>query len=422
MEAAMEKYTNQIDRIREEIQANMPELKHIRDELYKNPELGGEEVLASRLLTDSLRKHGFTVTENCFNYPTAFKAVYDTGKKGANIGIFAEYDALPEIGHGCGHNLICTMALGAAYGLKSVADQLGGSIIVYGTPGEENIQTKTVMAPKGAFDQANVAIMCHPSPITMTSGTSRAIEALQVEFFGKSAHAGDCPEKGINALDSAVMCYSMINEKKQDIPGSNIHGYFEHGGEKASIIPDYTSLKYLTRADDMGTLTKLRELIENCAKEAAEKIGCTYKVSNFEETNACMNTNRTLANVFDKYMEMQGETVCKDTRHNGSTDMADVSTIMPAIHPYCGLGDPNLILHSKEVADKTITEDGDKCLLNGAVALACTGMEVMAEPQLLKAIKDEFDAYKHNTCTQNKSKQIKTDHNRSQQIRTDNGL
>ncbi|MCQ2412327.1 MAG: M20 family metallopeptidase [Sphaerochaetaceae bacterium] len=390
----MDKYNDQIKAIYAAVESSIEELKDIRTSLYHNPEIGGQEVKSSKLLCTSLRNHGFEVTENYYDYPTAFKAVYDTKKAGATIGIFAEYDALPEIGHGCGHNLICTMALGAAYGLKAVADQFGGRIIVYGTPGEENIQTKTVLAPKGAFKEADVAIMCHPNPVSTTSGTSRAIEALQIEFFGRTSHAGDCPEKGINALDAAVMCYTMINQQKEYIPGSNVHGYIENGGAKASIIPDYTSLKYLTRADEMKTLAKLRELLDNCAQAAAKAVGCTYRMQNFEETNAAMNTNRTMADVFDKYLILAGEkNIDKNTRHTGSTDMADVSVLMPAIHPYVGLGDETLIMHSTAVADCTITQAGDLALERGAKALACTGMEVMADPTLLTAIQSEFAAY-----------------------------
>lgn len=390
----MDRYKDQTNSIFMAVEASMEELKGIRTSLYHNPEIGGQEFESSRLLKNSLLSHGFAVTENYYDFPTAFKAVYDTGKPGASIGIFAEYDALPQIGHGCGHNLICTMALGAAYGLQAVADQFGGKVIVYGTPGEENIQTKTIMAPKGAFKEADVAIMCHPNPVSTSSGTSRAIEALQIEFFGRTSHAGDCPENGINALDAAVMCYMMINQQKEYIPGSNIHGYIENGGTKASIIPDYTSLKYLTRADDMKTLSRLRELLDNCAQAAAKAIGCTYRMQNFEQTNAAMNTNRTMADVFDRYLELAGETyIDRNSKHTGSTDMADVSVLMPAIHPYVGLGDNTLFLHSTKVADCTITKAGDTALERGAKALACTGMEIMADPTLLATIRKEFETY-----------------------------
>lgn len=395
----MEKYKEQIQNIYKSIEENLPHLKDIRTRLYENPEIGGQEEFAYTLLTKDLKDHGFEIEEHYCDMETAFKATYDSKKPGASIGVFAEFDALPEIGHGCGHNLICTMALGAAYALKDMAGLYGGKIIVYGTPGEENIQSKTIMAAKNKINDIDVALMCHPNATSCTSGTSRAIEALQIEFFGKTAHAGACPEKGINALDSAVLCYSQIKEKTKDKPNVNVHGYIENGGEKASIIPDYTSLKYLTRADDMKTLKALREMVEDCAKEAALSIGCTYKVSNFEQTNAAMNTNRTMADIFDYYLQEAGETyIDKNTIHNGSTDMADISVIMPAIHPYVGLGNPDLFLHTREVARTTITEAGDKALERGAKALACTGMRIMAEPELLKKIKEEFKKYKEENA------------------------
>lgn len=372
------------------IDGKMPELKSIRDFIYRNPEIGGTEEKASALLIRFLSAEGFAVTENYYGITYAFKAEYSSGKKGPVIGIFAEYDALPEIGHGCGHNIICTSALGAACGLKSVLDVTGGKVIVYGTPGEENLQTKTIMAPKGAFSEADVGIMAHPSGCSASSGHSRAIEALKVEFFGKTSHAGQAPELGINALDSAVMCYQMINQQKEYIPNTNVHGVIRDGGCKASIIPDYTCMEYLTRADSMEDLSKLRALVERCAEAAAKAVGCTCRISNFEQTNAAMLTNRHLADVFDRNLLLAGETELSSVSHTGSTDMADVSLVIPSIHPYVGLKNPALIPHSREMADATITEKGDICLNRAAKALAGTGLEVLTDSELLEAIRKEF--------------------------------
>ena len=269
----MSHLNSKIDTVFSAIDHVLPELWEIAVSLYENPEIGGEEEKSSTLLVQSLENHGFAVTRDYFGIQHAFRAVFDSGKPGASIGIFAEYDALPEIGHGCCHNLICTSALAAAYGLQSVLTETGGKIIVYGTPGEENLQTKTIMAPLGAFHEADVAMMMHPDGVSASSGRTRAIESLQIEFFGKTSHAGSAPELGINALDAAVLCYQMISQQKSYYPDTNVHGIIDQGGTKASVIPDYTCLKYLTRAWDMDTLKKLRTMVENCAEAAAKATG-----------------------------------------------------------------------------------------------------------------------------------------------------
>lgn len=386
----MSKINSDIEIIFSAVEAALPELYEIAKFLYENPEIGGEEEQASRLLVDSLENHGFNVTCNYFEIEHAFRAVYDSGKPGAKIGIFAEYDALPEIGHGCCHNLICTAALGAAYGLQTVLSDVGGKIIVFGTPGEENIQTKTVMAPLGAFDEADVAMMIHPHGISASSGRTRAIESLQIEFYGKTSHAGSAPELGINALDAAVLCYQMISQQKNYYPDTNVHGIINHGGSKASVIPDYASMKYLTRAWDMGTLKRLRTMVENCAEAAAKATGCKWKIFNNEQTNAAMNSNHTMSEIFDKYLIMAGETSIESVDHTGSTDMGDVSMILPSIHPFVGLGNADLVPHSREMADTTVTEDGRLCMERGAKALAGTAFEILKYEGLLKVIKKEF--------------------------------
>ena len=369
----------------------LPRLARIAQTLYENPEIGGEEVTASKLLCEFLEENGFSVETDYWNIPHAFRAVYDSRKDGVSVGFFAEYDALPDIGHGCGHNLICTTALGAAVSLKRAASELGGKVVVFGTPGEENLQTKSVMAPQGAFDEIDVALMAHPQPgATSCGGKTLAVESLQIEFFGKSAHAGVAPEEGINALDAAVLCYEMINLKKQYFPGSNVYGIINEGGNKASVIPPYSSLKFLTRAWNMEQLAALREMVQHCAEAAAQTTGCRFNIFNNEMTNAAMITNQHISRVFEKYLCRFGEPAILHTDVRGSTDMGDVSQRIPSIHPWVSLNCPDASLHSREFAEATMSDYAEVYLRRCIRALSFTAAEILEDAELLEAIKHEF--------------------------------
>lgn len=379
------------ERILAQAEAVLPMLKQLRTDLYHHPETGGEERFASNRLVEILEQHGFDVMKDFGNIPYAFQAVCSSGKTGPTVGIFAEYDALPGLGHACGHNLICSAALGAAIALQPVMNELCGSIIVYGTPGEENLCTKTTLAEQGYFDTLDAAIMVHPNPTTCGSGTTRAIEALQIEFWGQSAHAGADSNMGINALDAAVDCYQEIRRKKAQYPNASICGIISNGGLKASTIPDYSCLKYLTRAWNMDELKALRQMVEDCAGRAAEAVGCTYRITNNEATNQPMHTNRALSQVFDRYLLEFGEPDFMQEDVAGSTDMADVSWRVPAIHPWVGLNCPNARLHTKEFAEMTLGDDADMFLERCSKTLACTAAEVLTNEELLLQIKAEFE-------------------------------
>ena len=288
------------ERIAAAVARALPQLEALRDELYRHPEIGGEETFASSRLTEVLEENGFQVTREYGGIPHAFRAAASAPVSGPTVALFAEYDALPDLGHACGHNLICTAALGAALALREVLPDLRGMVVVFGTPGEENLCTKTLLAERGLLDEADAAMMVHPNPVTCASGRTRAVESLQVEFFGRSAHAGTGDRQGINALDAAVACYQKIQAEKTRYPDTNVHGILNDGGQKASVIPGYSSLKYLTRAWDMEGLRALRAMVERCAAAAAAETGCTYRIHNNEATNRPMRTNQTLSQVFNR--------------------------------------------------------------------------------------------------------------------------
>ena len=372
------------------VEKHLPMLKEIRDYLYENPEVGGTEEKASALLIKTLRENGFEVTEKFHEIPYCFRAVYDSGKAGPSVGFTLEYDALPEIGHGCGHDIIATAPLGAALALRAVLPETGGKVIVYGTPAEECFVSKVQLAAEGAFDEADVAMTVHPNPVNQASGRTTALDAWQVDFYGKSAHAGAHPEDGINALDAAVHFYTLIGFEKQYMKDVNIYGVFADGGEKCSVIPDFAAVKYLVRANTVKDVMKAREMFERCAAAAAGAVGATYRIWNNEPGNMDMVTNETLGDMFNQYYEELGGGMMPKGNSGGSTDMGDVSHVVPSIHPWIGLGCPEYNLHSKEFADVTVTEAGDRAIEIGGKALALTGLEVLTKPEFLEAVKAEF--------------------------------
>ncbi|MCI6012896.1 MAG: M20 family metallopeptidase [Firmicutes bacterium] len=378
----------------ETVEMHLPELKKIRDYLYENPEVGGTEEKASALLEETLKNHGFLVDSTFHGIPYCFRAVFDSGKPGPSIGLTAEYDALPEIGHGCGHDIIAAAPLGAALALKEALMETGGRVVLFGTPAEECFVSKVQLSQEGAFDEVDVAMTIHPNPVNLSSGKTTALDAWQVEFYGKSAHAGAHPEEGINALDAAVHFYSLIGFEKQYLKDTNIYGVFVDGGEKCSVIPDHASVKYIVRADSVMNIRKIRSLFERCAAAAAGAVGATWKIWNNEPGNMDMVTNDTLSDVFNRHYEALGGGTMPKGKSGGSTDMGDVSHVVPAIHPWIGMGCPQLNLHSREFAEATITPAGDRVLELGAKALALTGLEVLTEPELLENIKKEFEQAK----------------------------
>ena len=373
------------------IEDDMPQLKTIRDILYENPEVGGTEEKAYNLLSKTMENHGFTVDYDFHNIPYCFRSEFDSGKPGAVIGITAEYDALPDIGHGCGHNIIAATSVGAALALKEAVRETGGKVILYGTPAEECYVSKVQLSEEGAFDELDVAMMTHPNPTNMSSGRTTSVDAWQVDFYGKASHAGAHPEDGINALDAAVHFYSMIGFEKQYLKETNIYGIIVSGGEKCNIIPDYAALQYIVRAYSTKNVKKARDMFERCAQAAAAATGATYKIWSNEPANMSMATNHTLSDTFNRNYQRIGGGDMPDVDAGGATDMGDVSHRVPAIHPWIGMGCPDFALHTKEFAEVTMQPAGDRAIELGAKAMALTGLDILTDSKLLEQIKAEFE-------------------------------
>src|SRR5699024_10735758 len=259
------------------------ELQGLSDYIYENPELGLNEYKSSQAHVDLLRKHGFDVEYPYLGFDTAFKATFDSGKEGPTVAYLSEYDALPSIGHGCGHNMLGTVDTGAGIALSKVINQTGGRVIVLGTPAEETTGTKVDMANSGVFDDVDLAMCTHPSDENTMSGTSMAIHPIAIEFFGKPTHAAAAPGEGINALDAILNLFNNINSLRQEMRSSaRVHGIITHGGDAANVIPEYTRAEFYVRALDTPYMEVLSEKIINCAKAAALASGCTMKHTDFE--------------------------------------------------------------------------------------------------------------------------------------------
>lgn len=381
--------------ITQTIDNNADRFKAISSFIGANPELGHEEFKAFARLTEELEHHGFEVERGVLDIPTAFIATYDSGKAGPVVGFLAEYDALPDLGHACGHHLICMMSLGAAIGLKSVLAETGGSIRVYGTPAEETKGAKVPMAEAGLFRDVDIALMAHPYYTYEKSGESLAMDAIQYEFFGRSAHAAAQPYEGINALDAVLQLFNSINALRQQVKSdARIHGIINEGGKAPNIIPDYAVAQFYVRSGTRAYTDELVQKVLHCAEGAALQTGCTLKTSFYEYSYDELRTNETLSQVFSNQLHEMGIDP-KDIeigKDHGSLDLGNVSIQCPTIHPFVKVVGEKHMLHTKEFRDLALQEPALDAMIFSAKALANTAYEVISSPELLQRIKDEFAA------------------------------
>ncbi len=363
--------------------------KYVLD-IYNNPELGNEEVYASKLLSDVLVKYGFK-TKHPYVLETDFLGEYTSKKKGPKIGYLCEYDALPDVGHGCGHNLIGVTSILAAVALKEVIDEVGGSIHVFGTPAEENFGGKVEMAKKNVFDDMDVCMMFHPSSKDGVGGRTLAIVPIRFEFYGESAH-GCRPYEGKNALDACVLTYSSISMMRQYVkPGCFLHGVITNGGSAANVVPPYACLDYYFRAPTIAYANELVQKAKNIATSCAAASGCTVKHSIYESVYEDTKINYSLAKALKEIMIEQGldpkdvnEVPC------GSSDVGAVSYVCPTIEGNIKICDDNINGHSIEFANCTVSSVGQKALKDGAICLAYLGLECITNNEKLNKIKGEF--------------------------------
>ncbi len=368
------------------------DLQKLSKYIYENPELGRREVKAAKAHMELLKENGFDIDEGILGIETAFIASYTSKKKGPRVAFLAEYDALPEIGHGCGHNILGAASTGAGLILKEFMDDIGGEVLVYGTPAEETDGAKVDMAKAGLFDGLDIAMAVHPTGEKhIKSGTSQAMEAIRFEYHGKTAHAAGMPHEGINALDGVITLFNSINAMRQQVKdGDRIHGIVSKGGEAANIIPDYAAADFYVRSDTRKNLGELVERVKKCAKGAALATGTQVEISNYEYTFEDLVTNEKLSEVYTNNLKRLGVEEIVEGKDTGSTDMGDVSYCCPVIHPYFPISKEALTGHSVEFAAATQTEEAKKGMREAVMAMVLTGIEVITDEKILGEIKDEF--------------------------------
>jgi amidohydrolase len=379
---------SEVSRQVEEQRRNLIELSL---NIHDNPEPGYKEEKASGLLTGYLAKNGFNVKKGIGGFPTAFKATYGDSKP--VIALFAEYDALPEIGHGCGHNIIAASSVGGAVASKLVVDNFGGSVVVFGTPAEELFGGKVPMLRAGVFNGVDVAMIVHPGLRDAATNQALACIGVDVQFFGKAAHAAAYPERGINALEAMILSFNAINSLRQHIQDTaRIHGVITHGGDAANVVPSHSAASFLVRAQSIAYLDELKQKVLKCFEGAALATGARLDYKWADVVYEPMKNNLVLAELFARNMESLGRKVAPFEVYFGfgSTDMGNVSQVIPAIHPSVAVSSPDVLLHSAEFAVAAASESGHKGILDAAKALAMTIVDLLGDPQAIKKVKDEF--------------------------------
>jgi len=374
-----------------EVDARRCQLCELSQKIHSNPELGFHEVKAADWLTQYLEENGFSVERGICELPTAFRGSYGQGKPA--IAILAEYDALPDLGHACGHNIIAASAVGAGVASKSAIDRFGGSVIVIGTPAEELYGGKAIMADRGAFDNLDIAMMVHPGTHDAAITEALACQSLEVEFFGKAAHAASRPEAGINALEAMLQSFTAINSLRQHIePKSRIHGIITDGGQVANVVPAHSAGDFLVRAADDTYLDELRQKVLNCFIGAATASGARLEYRWGDIRYAPLRNNLTLARLFRENMQSLGRKMqlSDPSKTFGSTDFGNVSQLVPGIHPSVAIAPTEVVVHSPQFASAAISEAGIQGLLDAAKALAVTVVDLLANPETVAKVKDEF--------------------------------
>lgn len=381
------------EKIQKNVRTLRPELQALSEYIYDHPELGHEEFLSSKAHVELLEKHGFEVEYPYLGIETAFRAVYKGEKEGPAIAYLSEYDALPGIGHGCGHNLLGTTDTGAGIALSKLVDEIGGTVVVLGTPAEETNGDKVTMAAADTFDDIDVAFCTHPSDGYYASGTSMAMEAVEFRFYGKTSHAAAAPFEGFNALDACLNTFNNINALRQQLrPSARVHGVIKEGGEAANIIPDYTRAEFYVRAMDMPYLNELREKVIQCAEAGAMAAGCKMEWGHYEASYQNLITNETLSNQFNQNMKELGIEMQVEERDSmGSMDMGNVSQVVPAINPYFEItSGKSVSAHTVEFRDCTKTEAAYDGMEKTIAAFTQTAIDLITNEPLLQAVKEEF--------------------------------
>jgi len=377
------------------IDGNRERLIALSRKIFEHPETAMEERRACAWICEVLEEEGFRVEQGIAGLETAFRATFPGKADRPVMAILAEYDALPGIGHACGHNLIAGAAVGAGIGLRAVMSELTGTVLVLGTPAEEGGGGKIIMLEEGGFDEVDVAMMMHPSEKTFAARDSLTIVGLDVTFQGKPAHAAACPEQGINALDAILQTFNNINALRQQLPEDvRIHGIITEGGTACNIIPERASAQFGVRTIKESFMPELLEKVERCARAAALATGATLELQRGQRGYAAMKTNRPLSEIIARHITELGFSIDEPPQRGGigSVDIGNGSRGIPAAHPYLAIG-PDLPGHSVAFREASNSERGYQTMIAGAKVLALTALDLFTQPGLLEDVRRDFEGY-----------------------------
>lgn len=378
----------------EEVDRRRDILLRVSHEIHAHPEENFAEHRAHDLLVDAIRADGVDVEPHAFGLPTAFRA--SAGSEGPTIAVFCEYDALPGIGHACGHNIIGAAGLGAGLAAAALADRLGGRIVLLGSPAEEGGGGKVFMIERGALDGVDAAMMIHPADVDLLWMTTISIQQLHVRYEGRSAHAASHPWDGRNALDAAVLGYMNVAALRQHIrPDERVHGVFTDGGDKPNIVPATAVMEWYVRAGNLDRLAELRPRVLAALEAGAAASGCTMTHEWIEPAYADLVRNRPFEGIFAANAARLGRTLGVpgvDGDVMGSTDMGNVSHVVPTIHPMLAVAPPGVGIHTPGFTEHACGPDGDRGVLDGARAMAMTIADLWCDPEAMGAVGGAFDA------------------------------
>lgn len=367
-----------------------PTMKEISEKVFCFSEVAFEEEKSAAFLSDMLQSLGFKVERRYLDIPTSFRAEMELAGPGPTIAFIAEYDALPKIGHACGHNLIAATTVGAALAVKSVLDKLGGKIVVIGAPAEESGGGKALLVERGAFKDVDAALIAHPSNHTCIASRSLAWEPIRMKFYGVNAHAGSSPQKGVNALNALIETFNSINALRQHVTGDvRIHGMITHGGDAVNVVPSFTQGDFLVRGATVESMLSVSEKVKNCARGAALATGTRLELERtgaiYEPMKGNEPLEQALAASFDelgiKYV-MGGENT-----NMGSTDVGNVSQAIPTVHPMYEICGKEIVGHSPEFAAASSAPRGFNMSVEVALAMAITCIDLLCDSSLLKKVK-----------------------------------
>jgi amidohydrolase len=351
--------------------------------IHDHPEVGDQETLASGVVADWLDKAGFEVERQVGGLPTAVRGSFGSGP--LHVALLAEYDALPEVGHACGHNVIAATAMGAGVALAGVADQIGVKVSVFGTPAEEGGGGKIRLMDAGAFAGVHCALMIHPGPSDLLEPQVLAAEQLQVIYHGKNAHAAAFPERGVNAADALVVAQVAIGLLRQRLKATDrVHGIVTRGGEAPNVIPERTEASLMFRAASPEEMDDLREQVLLCLQAGATASGARLEVHS-QPAYREMRHDIALADLYQLHAESLGRSFGRDGKvvfTNFSSDIGNVSQVIPSIHPIIGIDSGQAVNHQPEFAAATVTAAADQAILDGSIALAWTAIDAATRPEL----------------------------------------